>query len=259
MSERSSYEHGVPSWVDLTTSDIEGAKSFYGELFGWDAEDIPTEHGPPYTMFTKNGKNVAGGSPYPPDYDGPPFWGSYINVEDVDDVVAKVEASGGTVMMPPTDAMEEGRFAWITDPSGAPLGLWQPNRHSGAQLVNEPGAFSWSELITDDTAAAHKFFADALGWSAHTSEMPNGEYTSFMVGDRAVAGMMAKPTAMAQMPNAWTVYFGHHDPDGAAKETAEAGGSVIREPWDVPNVGRMAVLMDPQGAAFMVWKGAEQL
>lgn len=258
MSERSSYDHGVPSWVDLTTSDIGAAKSFYGALFGWEATDVANDGAAPYTMFSKQDKAVAGGNPYPPDYDGPPFWATYINVDSVDEAVAKTESAGGTVMVPATDAMEEGRFAWISDPSGGALGLWEPRNHRGAQLVNEHGAFSWCELITDDTAAAQKFLGDVLGWGAESSAMPTGTYTSFMVGDRSVAGMMAKPAEMAEMPNAWTVYFGHEDPDAAASATSEAGGAIIRQPWNVPNVGRMAVLSDPQGAAFMVWHGPEQ-
>ena len=121
MPERTGYAHGVPSWVDLGTTDVEGAKAFYGAVFGWEAEDVPTDQGVPYTMLSKDGKLVAGMGPIPPDQleaGMPPFWNTYVNVDSVDDAVAKVAAAGGTTMMGPMDVMETGRMAFIMDPTG---------------------------------------------------------------------------------------------------------------------------------------------
>ncbi len=91
MPERDVYKHGVPSWIDLSTTDLEGAKAFYGALFGWEADDVPTDQGMPYTMFRKNGRSVAGGGPMPPDmveHGVPSMWNSYVNVDSVDDTLA---------------------------------------------------------------------------------------------------------------------------------------------------------------------------
>ena len=253
MPERDGYTHGIPSWVDLGTTDVEAAKKFYGALFGWTSEDQPTDMGMPYTMFSKNGKAVAGGSPLPPDMaeqGAPPMWNSYINVDSVDETISKVEDAGGSVVMPAMDVMTAGRMAFIADPAGAAIGLWQAGDHKGAELVNEHGAFTWNELITDDTASTQKIFSDALGWSAQTNEMPNGSsYTFFSVGERVAAGMMEKTAEMGPIPNHWGVYFAVDDCEGCASQIGELGSNIIMAPFDTP-AGKVSVAQDPQGAMF---------
>lgn len=252
MPLRDAYKHGIPSWVDLATTDIAAAKEFYAGLFGWSAEDQPSDMGGPYTMFSKDGRAVAGGGPLPPEVaeqGTPPIWNSYINVDSVDDTIAKVEAAGGSVVMPAMDVMTAGRVAFIADPTGAAIGLWQAGDHKGAELVNEDGALTWNELLTDDTDASERFFADALGWKAQTDESPNGAYTTFAVGDDMAAGMMARTPEMGEFPNYWGVYFAVDDCDGSAAKIEELGGRLLKGPFDTP-VGRMAVAQDPQGAAF---------
>ena len=259
MPERTGYANGVPSWVDLGTSDVEGAKAFYGAVFGWQAEDVPTDQGVPYTMLTKNGKVVAGMGPIPPDQAAagmPPMWNSYVNVDSVDDTIAKVNEAGGSVMMPAMDVMDTGRMAFISDPTGANIGLWQPGTHKGAELVNEHGTFTWSELMTDDTSAAGSFYSAVFGWRAEVTEMPNGPYTSFWadgnVEGNAAAGMMAKTPEMGSFPNYWGVYFAVDDVDATLGAVKDNGGQVLMQPMDVPEVGRFAVIQDPQGASSTV-------
>lgn len=253
MPERSSYEHGVPSWVDLETSDVEGAKRFYGGLFGWTATDIPTDQESPYTMFTKGGKQVAGGGP-PSQPEVPPHWNTHINVDSVDDTVAKATAAGGSVIMPPMDVMDQGRMAILADPTGAMFGLWEAKAHTGAELVNEPGAMSWNELMTDDVDAAKEFYAQTFGWGYDSTEMPGGmTYHTLKVGDNMAGGLMAKTPDMGDKANVWGTYFGVEDVDAAAATVEQLGGKVIQPPFDVEGVGRMAVVADPQGAVFSIW------
>jgi len=255
MPERDGYKHGIPSWVDLGTTDVAAAKKFYGALFGWASEDRPTDTGVAYTMFSKNGKAVAGGGPLPPDLAKqgvPPMWNSYVNVASVDDTVAKVEAAGGSVVMPAMDVMTAGRMAFVADPTGAAVGLWQAGDHKGAELVNEDGSFTWNELVTDDPETSKKFLGAVFGWRAEESEMPNGPYTAFKVGDDMAAGMMLKNEAMGSIPNYWGVYFAVNDCDGCTTKIGELGGSVIMPPFDIEGVGRMAVAQDPQGAVFSI-------
>jgi predicted enzyme related to lactoylglutathione lyase len=266
MPERTGYAHGVPSWVDLGTSDVEGAKAFYGAVFGWEPEDVPTDQGPPYTMLNKGGKVVAGLGPIPPDQAAagrPPMWNSYVNVDSVDDTIAKVTDAGGSVMMPAMDVMDAGRMAFVGDPTGAAIGLWQAGNHKGAELVNEHGTLSWNELLTDDTAAAEAFYSEVFGWRAETQDMPNGPYTSFWadgnVEGNAAAGMMAKNEGMGPIPNYWGVYFSVDDCDATLAAVKDNGGQVLMPPMDVPEVGRFAVVQDPQGATFtVVTMAAEQ-
>lgn len=254
MPERTGYKHGVPSWVDLGTTDVEGAKAFYSGLFGWTFEDLPMDMGMAYTMFSKDGKAVAGGGPLPQEIAArgePSRWQSYINVDSVDETVAKVEAAGGGVMIPAMDVMTSGRMAFITDPAGGAIGLWQAGDHIGAELVNETGALTWNELMTDDPTTVQQFFADAIGWDAQIEEIPQGDYTFFKVGDDMIAGMMQKTPDMGQVPNYWNIYFGVADCESDAARITELGGTVIAQPFDT-QVGKIAVVQDPQGAVFSI-------
>jgi hypothetical protein len=250
--EYQSYENGVPSWVDMGSPEQEAAKSFYGALFGWDCPPGPPEAGG-YTVCTLRGKTVAGLGPQM-NPAAPPNWCTYVNVDSVDDTIAKVEANGGVVYMPPMDVMEAGRMAIFADSTGAVIGLWQPGQHLGAQLVNEPGTYGWSELITTDLEAAKSFYQAVFGWEAE-SQGPDGgpvAYTEWKVNGRSVGGMMLKmPDMPAEMPNLWGVYFVVADTDATVARAKELGGSVIMEPMEI-EPGRFATLADPVGAMFNV-------
>jgi predicted enzyme related to lactoylglutathione lyase len=251
--ERDSYEHGVPSWVDLGTPDPEAAAMFYGELLGWDIEQGPPEAGG-YAFAMLRGKMVAGVGPQ--QNPGPPVWSTYVNVDDVDAVAAAVEANGGKAVVPPMDVMTAGRMAFFADPQGAVFGVWQPGDHKGAQIVNEVGSYCWSELLTTDVDAAKQFYGAVLGWGEHTSGDPG--YTEWKVGDSSVAGMMPKPDTMpAEAPPMWMVYFTVDDCDRSAGRVRDLGGHVMAEPMDV-GPGRIAVVSDPQGAAFGIITFTEQ-
>ena len=250
MPERSSYAAGTPSWVDIGT-DVEGAKKFYGSLFGWTTQDAgPPEETGGYGFFLKNGKVVAGYGPQMTP--GPPYWTTYISVDDADATAKKVEAAGGTVVMAPMDVMAAGRMAVFQDPQGAFISAWQPGEHKGAQLANEPGAFCWNELNTRDVAGSSAFYEKAFGWTAVTQTDGPMPYTEFRLGDTTIAGMMDMPPMVpADVPPHWLVYFAVDDTDAAVKQTEKAGGAVRMPPMDIP-VGRFAVLGDPQGATFAV-------
>src|SRR5579875_660553 len=160
MPEMTSYQHGVPSWVDMGSPDPRAALSFYSQLFGWDAEDMGAEAGH-YTIVSKRGRQVAAISPAQDP--GPPRWTTYIDVDDADEVAKRVEAAGGAVVAGPMDVMEAGRMAVFRDQTGAFISAWQPAQHIGAQLVNEPGAFSWCELSTSDMGRSKAFYSEVFG------------------------------------------------------------------------------------------------
>jgi predicted enzyme related to lactoylglutathione lyase len=256
LGERTGYAHGTPSWVDLAAADVGAAASFYKEVFGWDATEVPTGDQPgTYMMFTKNGKVVAGMGEAPSDGSAPPVWSTYIAVDNVDAVVERVSASGGSVIMSPMDAMGTGRMAFIADPTGAAVGLWQAGSHKGAELVNEHGTFTWNELLTDDADAAASFYKHVFDDRVETTDTPNGPYSTFWaegnLQGHAAAGMMAKPPH-APGPNYWGVYFAVDDVDACVATASEHGAKVLAEPFDATGVGRIAMLQDPQGAVFSV-------
>jgi predicted enzyme related to lactoylglutathione lyase len=244
------YEHGVPSWVDLGTPDIPKAIEFYSGLFGWQIEQGPPEAGG-YSIALYRGKPVAGLGPQM--NPGPPYWTTYINVDSADDIVARAKANGGNVLMEPMDVMDAGRMAIIADPVGAVISVWQAGNHPGAGIVNEPNTYSWSELVTTDIATSKQFYSAVFGWGSQThGEGGPMAYTEWKIGDRSVGGMMQKPPMMpAEVPPHWGVYFTVDGTEAAMDKVKELGGQVLMGPMDV-EPGKIAVVTDPQGAAFNI-------
>jgi uncharacterized protein len=247
------YEDGVPSWVDMGSTDLARSRKFYGELFGWNCPEGPPEAGG-YSVCDLGGKTVAGlGPQMNPDF--PPAWMTYVNVDDADATASRASANGGSVLAPPMDVMDAGRMAIFADPLGAVLGLWQPNQHTGAQLANEPGTYCWSELVTTDLDASKAFYKAVLGWDAEDQggapDAAHG-YTEWKLGGRSVGGMMAKtPEMPADMPPSWGVYFAVADADASVTKAQQLGASLFMGPTDI-EPGRFAVLADDVGAVFNV-------
>lgn len=250
MPEMTSYEHGVPSWVDIGTTDLATGLAFYSQLLGWEGQDLGEEAGH-YTIVYKDGKMVAAMSTAQDP--GPPHWTTYVNVDDVDEVVKKSEAAGGTTVVAPMDVMGAGRMAILQDTTGAVIAVWQAGSHKGAQLVNEPGSFVWDELSTSDLAKSKDFYGEVFGWGWGGSD----EYAEAQVGGRTIGGVMPRrPEIPAEVPDHWLVYFGTDDVDRDAAKATELGGSVAGGPMDIPGTGRFAVVVDPQGAAFALFQAA---
>ncbi|MDX1416541.1 MAG: VOC family protein [Candidatus Promineifilaceae bacterium] len=246
------YPNGVFSWVDLATTDVEGAKAFYGGLFGWEFVDIPTDQSAPYTMATLEGYNVAGMGPLPPDMQAqgiPPNWTSYIKHDNVDAVAEKITAAGGNLSLPPMDVMDSGRMLMATDPGGAVFGVWQPRTHIGAQLVNIPNTFTWNELQTRALDASKEFYTAALGWRY---EADQNDYNVVFAGDRSQAGMMAIGEDWGDVPNNWTIYFLVDDIEAAVARIGDLGGTVMVPITSAGEVGRFAAFQDPQGAVTSI-------
>ena len=255
MGERTQYTPGTFSWVDLTTSDQEGAKAFYAGLFGWTADDRPVGDGIYYSMQQLDGKSVAAISPQPEQQREavvPPLWNSYITVESADDAAGKAAELGATVHAPAFDVMDVGRMAVIQDPQGAFFMVWQPKTTIGAELVNVPGAFCWNELYTTDLDAAKSFYAGLFGWEWTAFEHSPEPYFVVMNGGHSNGG--ARGLAQPGMPPNWLVYFAVQDIDAGVTEVAELGGETIMGPMDVGPF-KVAVARDPQGAAFALYAG----
>ncbi len=260
MPIKTKYPQGTPSWVDLQTSDQDAAKKFYAELLGWKYDDRPMPEGPVYSMATVRGENVAAIAPLQLDAaqaGAPANWNTYIAVDDVDETVAKVPGAGGQVLMPAFDVGEAGRMTFVTDPTGASVGLWQAKQHIGAGLVGDPGACLWNELNTTDVDTAVRFYNSILGTTTTQMSMgPDYTYTLFQVGDEQVGG--AGAPLHPNTPNHWRVYFAVEDVDASAARVVELGGAIVEEAMDIPTVGRMAGVADPQGAVFSIMTPEER-
>lgn len=247
MVEMTDYTSGTPSWVDVSTPDMEATKAFYGGLFGWEAMSHPEMGG--YTNFTVNGKLICGAAPFmSPDQH--PAWSTYISVDDADATAQAVRDNGGQVIFPPMDVMDLGRMAHFTDPTGAFLGIWQPGQHKGAQIVNEPGSLVWNELDTRDMEAAKTFYTKVFPWTAKTNGEGDDAYTEWQLDGRSIAGgMVINASFPPNVPPNWLPYFAVADSDATVAKAKELGGTAIMPGMDTDQ-GRIAVLADPQGAVF---------
>ncbi|MGH3087314.1 MAG: VOC family protein [Rubrobacteraceae bacterium] len=181
MGKRDRYEPGTFCWVDLATTDPAAAKAFYGELFGWEAEDMPAGEAATYTMMEFDGDTICG--LYEMDderksQNAPPYWLSYISVEDAGEAAAKARELGGEVIEEAFDVMDSGRMAVISDPGGATVPLWQPKAHIGASRVNDTGCLAWNELQTRDHGSASSFYGNLFGWKMSPIEKAETRSTS---------------------------------------------------------------------------------
>lgn len=263
------YPHGLPGWIDLQTPDPDGAKVFYGDLFGWVAEDVPTDAGPAYSMMYRGGiaegNLVCGLGPMaPPQVEAgmPSVWATYVLVGDIDAVVAAAPGAGGSILMPAMDIRGQGRLAMVADPSSAAIGLWQPGGHEGADLFNVPNTWVWSDLQSHDLAAALPFYEELFGWRWERVD-PSGA-SDYVVAhldakadgaqgvDTSVAGAMPMPPGVPQgTPSVWMMYIGVEDCDVATARVTELGGRVEAGPMDAGGM-RMSVVADPFGAYFQI-------
>jgi uncharacterized protein len=258
MSQVHNYVPGTPSWIDLGSPDPAVSAEFYSEVFGWqvDEPDADPQAGG-YRMAKIRGLAAAGIGPAQ-DQSGPPWWTTYISVEDADATAKLVEEAGGQVLMAPFDVMSFGRMAVFADQAGAPFSVWQPRQHIGAEVVNEHGALTWNELHTRDVEASKSFYGKALGWVFSDVDMNLGFiYTMFKVDEEAeqgVGGFMPMSAAGAPegVPQHWKVYFAVDDCDAVAAKVTELGGTVLIEPTDMPGVGRMAACQGPHGEEFSI-------
>ena len=176
----------------------------------------------------------------------PPHWNVYIAVESADATASRAKDLGGKVVMGPFDVMEHGRMAILQDPTGGTICAWQARKHLGARVGGEPGSPSWVELYTTDTQKAGAFYSQLFGWSP--KESPG--YTEFYIGKRGVGGMMAIDPSWGPVPSHWIPYFQVADADATAAKIRSLGGQLRMGPKDIPEVGRFAISLDPQGAEF---------
>ena len=254
MGERTSYAPGTFCWTDLNTTDQAAAKSFYADLFGWTAEDIPVGDDVVYSMQTIGGKNVAAISPQPRqqrEAGAPPTWNSYVAVKSADAALERARELGGSVHADAFDVFDSGRMGVVQDPQGAFFMVWEARDHHGASLVNQHGALTWNELYSRDLDGSASFYSDLFGWRMEEMEGMPMPYRTIQTAAGASNGGM---TTMEGVPPVWLVYFGTDDIDASVAKLTELGGEVRMGPMDI-GVGKIAVAVDPQEAVFALYAG----
>lgn len=254
MGQRSEYRPGTFCWVDLATTDQEGAKAFYSGLLGWQASDMPIGDGNTYSMMTVGDRDVAAIAPQPPqqrEAGVPSMWNNYVSVESADAAAQRAQELGANVHAPPFDVLDAGRMAVIQDPQGAFFMVWEPRRHFGAGLVNAPGALVWNELASPDPAASASFYGDLFGWT--TSQFENAEdvYLAIRNGEASNGGIT---TLRGPAPPHWLPYFGVEDIDTGLARVEQLGGTRHAGPIDI-EMAKIGIAQDPQGATFALYSG----
>jgi predicted enzyme related to lactoylglutathione lyase len=257
MAEIKEYTPGTFCWVELSTTDQDGAKQFYQQLLGLEVRDVPFGEGAIYSILTQNDLDVAAITKQDPQqaaHGVPPNWLSYVSVSNVDESAKKAAELGGQIVAGPFDVMDVGKMAVGMDPTGAAFAMWQPGHHIGARIANVPGTWCWNELGTNDIDAAGKFYSNLFGWGINAMDMGGMIYTMFESGQKHFGGMYKITPEMGPMPPNWMVYFAVADCDQSAEKAGSLGGKVIMPPADIPNVGRFALIQDPQGAFLGIIK-----
>ena len=261
MAEFSSHVPGTFSWVELATTDQKAGVAFYRALFGWDVNEQPIGPTETYSMFLMRGKEVAAAYTMRPEErqsGAPPHWNLYVTVANVDEAVKRAEGLGAKVLAPPFDVMDAGRMAVLQDPTGAVfqrLGAEEAHRREDPQRAGRA-------LLERAHDARHErgrvVLYRALWLDAEAQRAGRRmEYTEFSNQGQPSVGMMPMPAHMpAGVPSYWMPYFQVADCDASAAKAKELGASVMVPPQDIPKTGRFAILKDPQGAMFAVFKFA---
>lgn len=254
---------GSFTWVELATTDQNAAKNFYGSLFGWQAEDSPMGPGQVYTTFKLQGKSAAAGYTLQQEQAArgvPPHWMVYVGVTNADATAARAAELGGKVPMPPFDVFTYGRMAVLQDPTGAVISVWQNKTHTGIQVVEAEGTLCWADLITSDPDRAGKFYSNLFGWklSADTDDNPPSGYTHIQNGEDFIGGIPPAKYSNPNIPAHWMVYFQANDCFVLAEKARSLGAKFHMEPTSMENVGKFAVLADPQGASFALFQSTRK-
>ncbi|WP_262058254.1 VOC family protein [Streptomyces sp. STR69] len=247
---------GSPNWLDLGSPDTDAASAFYGAVLGWRFVSAGPETGG-YGFFQVDGRTVAALGPLTEE-GARSAWMIHFKTDDIAATVQAVTAGGGTVRMEPMDVMGEGMLAQATDPQGAQFALWQPGRTAGLELTSAPNTLLWAELHAPDPEADIAFYQGLFGWRSQDMPAPGMTYRvlSTSAGDQQDAsfgGVAPLNAGEGEQPR-WVPYFHSTDVDATINSARSNGGSVLMPAADVPEVGRIAWLADPFGAAFALLK-----
>lgn len=247
-------------WYELMTTDTDAAQRFYGDVVGWGTQ--PFDGAPiPYTMWTK-GETSVGGLMEVPAEEAPPSWMAHVAVDDVDATAARAEELGATILAGPESVPNVGRWVVLQDPQGAVIAAFRAEQETDAAPGDEPapGDVSWHELGTTDYESAFEFYSELFGWvKQETMDMgEGGVYQMYgRPGGRMLGGMYDRAEGMPGPDQpAWLYYVRVADLDEAVGKVEEGGGTIVVEPMEVPGGSRIAVGIDPQGAAFGLHEAA---
>lgn len=258
MSHIEKHPPGAFCWIELATTDQNAAKNFYGKLFGWAVNDFPMGPNDFYSMFQLEGRDTAAAYTIRPEQRSqgvPPHWMIYVAVEDADAATRRAAELGGKVLAAAFDVYTVGRMAVLEDPTGAVFSVWQAKQHKGTGIADVDGTLCWAELSTTDQERASRFYADLFGWKiTKGDEDQSHNYFHIQNGEAYIGGILPATHRNPKIPPHWLAYFAVSDCDAVAAKAKQLGATFHLPPMTLENVGHLAVLADPQGAAFAIFQ-----
>ena len=245
------HPHGTIEWVDLSTPDVDAARSFYSTVFGWTYETSESPMGT-YHVASAGGHQAAGLMASEPAVPEAPAWRVYVQVDSIGETITAIGTAAGSVLVAPFEIPGGAQVAVVADPVGAVFALISggPAPEPGEPTLRrpEPGAVAWCELVSRDSHAAVSFYDAVFGWQAvrdHTTG-----YTVFRLNETDIGGLLPMPAEVPrEAPSYWSVYFNAEDISAAVDAVAAAGGSIVKPATATAGV-TFAVAADPAGAMF---------
>jgi uncharacterized protein len=255
MTSRNVAPPGVPCWVDLWTSDIEGSRRFYADLFSWHAGEPSPDHDG-YFMFSRAGTPIAGAMGDMGEARANDTWKPFFATEDIERTLKLAAAHGATVHLPAMAIDDLGVQAVIADPEGAVTGIWQPGSFPGFTVLDEPGTPSFVAIDVHDYHREVAFYREVLGWDPVEEEADGHHYAGYMDRDnnRPIAGIGDEVESLApgERPH-WSVFWQSDDVDASVAKVSALGGAVLMGAAD-RGLGRVALVADPSGARFRLFR-----
>ncbi|MGH9327707.1 MAG: VOC family protein [Terriglobia bacterium] len=261
MSQIEKHVPGTFCWVELGTTDQDAAKHFYHTLFGWTTHDILLGPNNLYSIFQVKGRATAAAYSLRREQQAlgiPPHWLLYVAVDNADEAAGRAVSLGGNVLIPPGDVRDSGRMAVLEDPGGAIFGVWQARERIGMEVAGIDGTLCWADLITPNPSDARDFYTALFGWkltkieresSGYLLNVPNnGEY---------VGGIPPAGRHDPSVPPHWLVYFAVSDCNATAATAVRNEAIACSPPASLDNVGRIAVVTDPEGAVFALFEAVQ--
>lgn len=253
MTNINKHAPGSFCWIELGTTDQEAAKNFYCQFFGWTVNDVLVGPNDLYSMFQLEGRDVGAAYTLRPEqraHGAPPHWMVYVAVESADDTAKTAAALGGTILVHPFDVSDVGRMAVIQDPTGPVFSVWQPGKHIGMRIARVDGTFAWAALTTPDIEQAKQFYSSLFGWTIAAIDPDPTGHLRISNGEEPIGAITPLPPEHDLIPPHWLVYFAVSDCEAAAAKAEHLTAKFHLRPTVIPHVGRVAILSDPEGAAF---------
>jgi predicted enzyme related to lactoylglutathione lyase len=256
MTHIDKHSPGSFCWIELATTDQNAAKDFYSSLFAWSPQDSPIGPNEVYTIFKLEGRDAAAGYTLREDqrtHGVPPNWMIYITVDSADQAATKAKQLGATVVMTPFDVMDLGRMAVIQDPTDAHFCVWQAAKNTRIGIGGVSGSLCWADLSTPDPKRAGDFYSALFGWQIMADEKDKSGYLHIKNGEHFIGGIPPAAHRPPGVPPHWLAYFWVDDVDASAAKAKQMGANLCVPPMTIENVGRMAVIADPQRAVFAIF------